>query len=121
MPGSGRQSRAVGAQGKIESKGAVGSCAASTSDAWGLRVPLDLEVPDVERVEGPAVDGGASSSWVPTMGIAASSLGCLVPSKSAGRSPSPTSGRSAGSLPSMKNWTARAFGLPAIILFFSRA
>src|SRR5262249_3764429 len=64
---------------------------------------------------------GPLSSWVPTIGAGESvGWGRRFPSKSAGRSPSPTGGRTFGSLPWRKNRTARALASPFTILFFSR-
>src|SRR5262249_44784867 len=64
---------------------------------------------------------GPLSSCVPTIG-AGESVGCgrRVPSRSAGRSPAPTGGRTAGAVPAGKKRTARALAAPVTLLFFSR-
>ena len=49
-PGCGRQSRAVGAHGKIESNGAVASSIGPESEAIRVRLPLHGQVVDVDRV-----------------------------------------------------------------------
>jgi hypothetical protein len=117
MPGCGRQSRDVGAQGKIESNDATGSCAFSTSVASGVERHFTMKS-QMFRASNVA-PYPPPSSCVPTSGIGASSIGFCLPSMSAGSKPSPTSGSSDGSLPSMKKLTARA-GWPLSILFFSR-
>ena len=118
IPGCGRQSRDVGAHGKIESKLATGSCAASVSEAVGLAFHLIFSSQMFRASE--VAPYPAPSSCVPTIGMAASSFGCRVPSMSAGSKPSPI--RLSGTRSeSMKKCTMRAFGLPAIILFFSSA
>ena len=118
IPGCGRQSRDVGAHGKIESNESVGSWVFSDSDASGV----ERHFTDRSQMltASNVAPYGPPSSWVPTSGMAVSDFGFCLPSTSPGSSPSPTSGSTSGSLPSRKNLTALA-GWPLTILFFSSA
>ena len=52
IPGCGRQSRDVGAHGKIESNGATGELGGQNERSRGSRFPLDRQIEDVQGVEG---------------------------------------------------------------------
>src|SRR6266852_4493178 len=124
-PGSGRQSRALGGcepgttpHGKMESNDATGSDPRKAIAATGLDSHLIDNSHTFRASDG--APHGPPSSCVPMTGMDASDFGWLSPSMSAGSSPSPI--RLIGTTAeSRKKCTARAFGLPAIILFFSSA
>src|SRR5207245_3185836 len=76
MPGCGRQSRDVGAQGKIESNGAVGNWVLSTIDEVGVAAHFTSNSQMLSASE--VAPYGPPSSCVPTIG--AGSAGCVNPS-----------------------------------------
>jgi hypothetical protein len=85
MPGCGKQSRDVGAHGKIESNAAVGSCALRISEASGVERHFTERSQMFSASNVPPYTAPALSSWVPTIGIAVSVFGFCFPSMSTGR------------------------------------
>src|SRR5258708_37672564 len=112
VPGCGIHCRLPGAQGKIESNGATGSCAASVKDAVGGALHCTAYSKTLSPSNG--APRPAPSSIEPTKSPGLWSCGRRVPSMSGGGRPSP--GGYGGASGARGKLIMRECGAPLVIL-----